>query len=147
MNRLAASLARARREERGSVTPLIAVYTMIALATVLLLLAAADLHLARKQLFTLADGAALAAANRYDLDAVRLADGAPVVELDHEQAALAAQHHLDRAGGDARVVELRLDGDRVVLRVAGEWSPPVASAFVPVAVPIEVTVSGRGALE
>ncbi|NLT26743.1 MAG: hypothetical protein GXX90_08875 [Microbacteriaceae bacterium] len=147
MTRARTGLDRIRRDDRGSVTPLIVVYAMIALATVLLLFAAADLHLARKQLLTLADGAALAAANRYDLDAVRLDGGGPVVALDHEQAALAAQHHLDRSGGGTRVVDLRLDGDRVVLRIAGEWRPPIASAFVPVSVPIEVEASGRGALE
>ena len=140
-------IARRARDERGSVTPLIVVYAMIALAAVLLLLAAADLHLARKQLFTLADGAALAAVNRYDLDAVRIDGGAPVVAHDPAQALRAAEQHLAAAGAEARIVALEVDGDRVVLRLAGEWRPPVASAFVPAAVPIEVTVTAVGRLE
>ena len=149
--RLRRRLCRRLADERGSITPLIVVYAMIALAAVLLLLAAADLHLARKQLFTAADGAALAAVNGYDLDAVRLEAGGPVVELDEASAWDAAQQHLERGSlGErlgARLVALQLDGDRVVLRLAGEWRPPVAIAFVPLSVPIEVEVSAQGLLE
>ncbi|MDO9591011.1 MAG: pilus assembly protein TadG-related protein, partial [Microcella sp.] len=53
------------RDDRGSILPLIAGFGALALAVVLLVSAATSLYLDRTRLFTLADGAALAAAESF----------------------------------------------------------------------------------
>ncbi|RRJ88645.1 hypothetical protein EG850_00405 [Gulosibacter macacae] len=134
--------------DEGSVTPLILVYALIALAAGLLLTSAADLYLARKQLFSAADAAALAAVTRYELEAVTLVEGKPLVGLDTEQAAIAANDHLAKFGPTgAQVTAIAIDGDRIHLTVEATWTPVITSAFVPLAVPISVDVSARGRLE
>src|SRR5690606_19505848 len=66
----------------GSTLPLVAGFGALGLALVLVAAAASSLYLERKQLFTLADGAALVGAEAFDLADVGLVDGSPGVELE-----------------------------------------------------------------
>lgn len=135
-------------DDRGSISPLILVYVLIALAAGLVIASAADLYLARKQLFSVADAAALAAVARYELDAVTVVNGDAHVVVDPDQARRAADDYLLAHGpAGAHVTAMRVDGDRVELTVAGTWSPSFGTSFVPLSVPIEVEVSARGDLE
>lgn len=71
-NRPAARMLRLDpRDDRGSILPLVAGFGTLALAVVLLVSAATSLYLERTRLYTLADGAALAAAESFDLASVR----------------------------------------------------------------------------
>jgi hypothetical protein len=75
-------MMRRLREEEGSTLPLVAGFGALALALVLVAAAASSLYLERKQLFTLADGAALVGAEAFDLDDVVVTDGTPGVVLE-----------------------------------------------------------------
>src|SRR5699024_9431836 len=101
-------LRRIAREEEGSTLLLTIGFAALALALIIAVTAATSMLVERRRLFTVADGAALAAAEAFALEQVRfdgtsaapeLADGA----VDRAAAAWAA-----RAGGD--LDDVRIDG-------------------------------------
>ena len=59
-------------EEDGSTLLLTILYGVLGLALVLVVVSASSLYLERKRLFTVADGAALAGAEAWRLDSVRV---------------------------------------------------------------------------
>ena len=103
----------------GSTLPLILVFLAIAAGFVVVTAGATALHLERLRLLTVADGAALAAA-----------ESLPVA------AGLA----------DLRLVEARTpEGRTALVRLTATWHPPISSSLLPIAVPITVvsTASAR----
>ena len=73
------------RDDTGSTLPLVLFYAALAIGLILVVVAASSLYLERKQLFTLADGAALVGAESFDLDDVSVtAEGAlrPTLRAD-----------------------------------------------------------------
>ncbi len=141
------------RDDRGSILPLVAGYGALALAVVLLVSAATSLYLERKRLFTLADGAALAAAESFDLADVRLtSEGALRPLLDDKGVRAAAADYLEQApaGGltDLRLVAATTP-DRLSAEVtlAAAWSPPLVSVFMPEGIPLQVTATGRSVFD
>jgi hypothetical protein len=136
-------------DERGSILPLIAGYGALALAVVLLVSAATSLYLERARLFTLADGAALSAAESFDLSSVRpTPEGELRPRLTDKQVVTAAADYLEQAPG-TRLEGLRLvsattpDGLSARVTLAAVWAPPVLSVFVPQGIPLEVTATSR----
>lgn len=135
--------------DRGSILPLIAGYGALALAVVLLVSAATSLYLERARLFTLADGAALAAAESFRLDSVQLtAEGELRPRLTKPEVTAAAAEYLAQAP-DSRLDGLRLveattpDGLSARVTLAAVWAPPVLSVFVPEGIPLQVTATSR----
>ncbi|MCC6269748.1 MAG: hypothetical protein IT190_00550, partial [Microbacteriaceae bacterium] len=59
-----------KNDDRGSMLPLTIFYGFLSTVLILLVVAATSLYLERKRLFTLADGAALVAAEAFELDDV-----------------------------------------------------------------------------
>jgi hypothetical protein len=136
-------------DDRGSILPLIAGFGALALAVVLLVSAATSLYLERARLFTLADGAALAAAESFRLDSVQLtADGELRPRLTKPEVTAAAAEYLAQAP-DSRLDGLRLvsattpDGLSARVTLAAVWAPPVLSVFVPEGIPLQVTATSR----
>lgn len=136
-------------DDRGSILPLIAGFGALALAVVLLVSAATSIYLERARLFTLADGAALAAAESFRLDSVQLtADGELRPRLTKPEVTAAAVEYLAQAP-DSRLEGLRLvaattpDGLSARVTLAAVWAPPVLSVFVPEGIPLEVTATSR----
>jgi hypothetical protein len=136
-------------DDRGSILPLIAGFGALALAVVLLVSAATSLYLERARLFTLADGAALAAAESFRLDSVQLtADGELRPRLTKPEVTAAAVEYLAQAP-DTRLEGLRLvaattpDGLSARVTLAAVWAPPVLSVFVPEGIPLQVTATSR----
>lgn len=130
------------RGERGSITPLAIIYVAIALLVALVVAAAGHLYLERKQLLEVADAAALSAAQSFDLDAVQLEADGVRVELDPEQVRARAADYVDRFGPDgARVTQVTVSGDTVVVTVTGTWDAPLVNDVVPTSVDITVTAS------
>ena len=137
-----------RRGEEGSTLPLILVFGVVALILVLVVAAATDLYLARKRLFTLADGAALVGAESFRLDEVRAGPAGARPALTGAE--------VDRAVGDYLATEpadgfdgLRLDratsadGRSAVVTLSARWDPPVPIPFVPGDFRIEATSTAR----
>jgi len=144
---------KAWRDDRGSILPLIAGFGTLALAVVLLGSAATSLYLDRTRLFTLADGAALAAAESFELAAVRLTpEGLLRPRLTKPEVPAAAVDYLARAPG-SRLEGLRLvaattpDGLSARVTLAAVWAPPVVSVFVPEGIPLQVTATSRSVFD
>jgi len=143
------ALARLRDDE-GSTLPLIAGFGALGLAIVLVAAAASSLYLERKQLFTLADGAALVGAEAFDLTDVNLdpVTGEPGVLLD------SADVHRDVAsfiagnpngGFEALVLEeaSTRDGESATVTLSAVWRPPIVTVFFPEGIRIETTATAR----
>ncbi|MGN6326863.1 pilus assembly protein TadG-related protein [Pseudolysinimonas sp.] len=139
---------RTRRGDNGSTLPLILVFGMLALVLVLVVAAATDLYLARKRLFTLADGAALVGAESFRLDEVRSGpEGVrPALSSDEVRAAVTdylADEPIDGFDGLRLEAATTPDGRSAAVTLSAEWRPPVPVPFVPGDVRIETTATAR----
>ena len=141
-------LTRLGRDDTGSTLILVIFYAALCLAVILLGTAATSLYLERKRLFSLADGAALAAAQNFTT--VTGSADMPRFELTDTAVADAAARYLAAVRSSDDVVLLRADTpDGVAARIElrTEWQPPLVSAFVSTGVPIEVTSTATVSVE
>lgn len=143
MGRLERRLA---SEEDGSTLVLTIGFAALALALIIAVTAATSLLIERRRLFTVADGAALAAAEAFALEQVRFDGTAATPEL--------ADAAVDRAAADwasaaaAGLSAVRVDGasadDRsATVTVSSAWQPPVVSLFLPEGLRLDVTSTAR----
>jgi uncharacterized membrane protein len=139
--------SRFAREEGGSTLLLTIGYAVLGLAIVLVVVSATTLYLERKRLFSLADGAALAAAEAWQLDAVRIEGDRLAIDLDDAEVRSAAADYLAVAASDLDDVRLVRaasdDGRSATVTLSSVWRAPIHTDLVPVEVPIEVTVTAR----
>ena len=128
--------------------PLTIFYGVLSLVLVLVVVAATSLYLERKRLFTLADGAALAGAEAFDLDEVlATATGwQPTLESRDVEAAVTGYLastptatftalHLERAES--------VDGRSATVELSAYWRPPVLTLLLPDGLRLEVTAVAR----
>ena len=138
---------RLTRDESGSTLLLTIFYCFLGLSIVLVVASATTLYLERKRLFTVADGAALAAAEAWSLDSVRIEGERLAVDLDSTEVRRVALEYLDDAASDLDDVELVRaasdDGRSATVTLRSVWRAPIHTELVPIAVPIEVTVTAR----
>ena len=113
----------------------------------LVVVSATTLYLERKRLFTVADGAALAAAEAWSLETVRLEGDRLAIELDSVDVRAAAADYLAVTATDLDDVELvraaSVDGRTATVTLRSTWEAPLHTELVPLSVPIEVTVTAR----
>jgi hypothetical protein len=138
-------------EEDGSTLLLSIFFGALSLALVLLVVAATSLYLERKRLFTLADGAALAAAESFPLESVSRDDaGRPRPVLRSSEVEEAARVHLAHASpdfDDLRLLDAETtDGRSARVSLSCSWAPPVVSLLVPGGVRVEVSATARSVL-
>jgi uncharacterized membrane protein len=128
--------------DRGSILPLVAGFGALCLALVLVVASATSLYLERKRLFTIADAAALAGAEAFELDA---ATAGPSLSSAGVGAAVAQYLATAPAGFEGLRVEHAeaLDATSATVTLSSLWRPPVVSVFVPDGIRIEVTAIGR----
>lgn len=147
--RLSARMGSSRlRDEEGSVLLLTIFSAVLALAVILGVMAASSLYIERKRLFTVADGAATAAAEAFSLDSVTFVDGLPRVYLTNEQVDAEARQYLALASttGSIPVELLRAeseDGRSATVTLAGQWNPPMVSLFFPHGMTLTVSATAR----
>ena len=135
-------------DDEGSTLILTTFYAFLALVLILVVVGASSLYLERKRLLTLADGAALAGAESFTLDAVSLEAQTPRPVLRSAEVRAAAEAYLTVAphGG---VVGVQLtgadsaDGRSATVSLGAIWRPPVLAFFLPEGVPLEVTAVAR----
>jgi hypothetical protein len=136
--------------ERGSTLLLTIFYCFLGLSIVLVVASATTLYLERKRLFTVADGAALAAAEAWALDSVRIDGDSLSIQLEDADVRRAAADYLADAASDLDDVELVRaasdDGRSATVTLRSVWRAPIHTELVPVTVPIEVTVTARAVL-
>ncbi|MEV1130244.1 pilus assembly protein TadG-related protein [Agromyces sp. NPDC049794] len=144
---LAVRSRRAVTGDDGSTLLLTIFYCVLGLSIVLVVASATTLYLERKRLFTLADGAALAGAEAWQLDSVRVDGDRLAFELDDAEVRAAASAYLGDAASGLDDVELVRaasdDGRSATVTLRSVWRAPIDTELVPVAVPIEVTVTAR----
>ena len=135
-------------DDEGSTMPLVAGFGALALALVLVAAAASSLYLERKQLFTLADGAALVGAEAFDLADVTVTDGRPGVMLEpadvrRDVAAFLAS--TPNGGFEGLVLEeaTTRDGETASVTLSAVWRPPIVTVFFPEGLRIETTATAR----
>ncbi|OUE21285.1 hypothetical protein BFL34_00636 [Clavibacter michiganensis] len=140
----------------GSILPLVIASCALGLAVILMVSAASSLYLERVRLFSLADAAALAGAESFDVDGggTPIAVGDDGVALppltDAGVASTVTAFLADEP--TAGIHDLHVDGAttpdgrsaRVTL--SATWIPPVASLFAPDGVRIDVTSTARSVL-
>jgi hypothetical protein len=145
-------MTRRRSSEEGSTLLLTIFFSALALVIILVVVAATSLYLERKRLYTLADGAALAGAEAYDLDAVKASGGELRPTLEREDVRKAVTDYVGDVSTDefrGLIVERATtdDGRSASVELSAWWSPPVVSLFVPKAIRIEVTSVARSVFD
>lgn len=139
--------ARLAGDEHGSTLLLTIFYGFLGISIVLVVASATTLYLERKRLFTVADGAALAGAEAWALDSVQVDGDRLAIELDDGDVRRAAVEYLaDTASDLDDVVLVRAasdDGRSATVTLRSVWQAPIHTGLMPVAVPIEVTVTAR----
>jgi uncharacterized membrane protein len=134
-------------DETGSTLLLTIFYGFLSLVLVLLVVAATSIYLERKRLFTLADGAALAGAEAFELDTVAMTpDGPrPLLRTPEVTDAVTAYLGLAPHNFEGLAVERAetVDGRSATVQLSAFWRPPVVSLLVPEGIRIDVTAVAR----
>jgi hypothetical protein len=135
------------RDEEGSTLLLTIAYGALALALIVVVVGATALLIERRRLYTLADGAALHAAEAFALSQVVLGAAGPSPRLADDAVEQAAGEWLLDAPTDLEDVELvaarSLDDRTAEVTVAARWRPPIVSPLLPEGIPLDVTVTAR----
>jgi hypothetical protein len=138
------------REDSGSILPLIIGGCALALALILGVSSATSLYLERKRLLTIADGAALVAAQAFDTTGLPAlsATGLPTPVLSRASVSAGAKlYFANLAPQSAHAVTLVAadspDARTATVRVRGLWHPPVISFFFPSGFALEASASAR----
>jgi uncharacterized membrane protein len=139
---------RRQRNEDGSVLPLTIFYGFLSLVLILLVVSASSLYLERKRLFTLADGAALAGAEAFDLSRVTVTPDGPRATLESADVEMAVRDYLEAApvdGFDQLSIERAEspDGKSAAVRLSCYWRPPLVTLLVPDGIRLDVTAVAR----
>lgn len=139
---------RRARDDEGSTMLLTIGYGMLALALIVVILAATSMLIERRRLFTLADGAALVAAESFALD--QLVGDEPTPQLADAAVEEAAAAWLETAPSTLEDVTLvdavSVDGQTAQVTVAAWWRPPVVTWLLPEGIRLDVTVTARAVL-
>lgn len=120
----------------------------IALVLILVTAASTSLYLERKRLLTLADGAALAAAEAFPLDTVAVGAEELRPVLTPDQVERAVREYLASAPHEpfedlTVTTATSEDGHSATVSLGAFWRPPMLAAVLPSGVPLEVTAVAR----
>lgn len=144
--------APSRPGDDGQITVLILGYVLLALLLATVVMAASAMYLEHKKLLSLADGAALAAADSYLVEDLQ-GGNVPAVSLADDRVLATAESYLDKskafAAHDHLVVAQGTGSEPggtavVVLRAVAH--PPVVSFLVPDGIVIEAKATARSRL-
>lgn len=139
--------------EDGQIMVMVIGYVLLSLLTLTVVLAASAVYLDRQKLLSVADGAALSAADTFGLAEPAPDATAPVPELDSGTVRSSVENYLVLTGAGARFNGLSVDPAtgapdnrtaRVVLSAVVR--PPVVNFLVPEGIPIVVTADARSEL-
>lgn len=134
-------------DETGSTLLLTIFYGFLSLVLVLLVVAATSLYVERKRLFTLADGAALAGAEAFELENVTMTPDGPRPILHSADVTLAVHGYLAVAPHEFENLAVEraetVDGRSATVQLSADWRPPMVSLLVPDGIRIDVTAVAR----
>ncbi|MCC3273767.1 hypothetical protein MUK71_11510 [Arthrobacter zhangbolii] len=138
--------------ESGQVGVLIIGYTLLALLTVTVVMAASSVYIGQKKLLSAADGAAVAAADTFTLGQSDAGDG-PAAALDAGAVRAAARNYLQVTGAESRFNDLVVaedtgtaDGRTARIVLAARVHPPIVNFLVPEGIQITAVSEARARL-
>lgn len=133
--------------ERGSVLPLVAGLFALCGVFAVAVIDSTNLAITRSQLQSVADGAALAAAQSVTPSTGALVDGALVVTLTNGTVSRVARRFIaDSAISGIRVRAANTpDGRTALVTLAQTWRAPLDSDFLPVRIRLTATARARTA--
>lgn len=140
------------RDEQGSTLLLTIFYCFLGLMVILVVVAATSLYIERKRLYTLADGAALTAAETFELNTISIVNDQVVFRLHDAGVRAAVDAYLaDADHGTLTNLEVVSaatdDGTSATVTLRSEWHVPVASELTPITIPLDVTATARSVIE
>lgn len=135
--------------ERGSTLPLVAGLLSLSAAFTVGVIDSTDLAIARNDLQSRADGAALAAAQTISPDSATISGGTLVVALTPRRIARDVSRYLSDSAATGIRVESATTTDRrtAVVTLSTWWRPPIASEFMPIRVRLVATARARTILD
>lgn len=137
------------REERGSIIPMLIFGCFVGLSVIVLVVAATSLYIERKRLYTLADGAALAACESFDLSRASFDGNQLHVSLSSEAVRANVESYLRAAPTDLQGLHVisatSPDAQSARVRLRAVWRPPVIGELFPWRLQLEVTSTARTA--
>lgn len=141
------------RSDEGQITVLVVGYLAVALLVATVMLGVTSLYLEHKRLLSLADGAALAAADSFTLGEVTAQSGSPAALLDADRVRSAATEFVAASPAALRFDSLGVagetgtrDGATAVVVLTAVVRPPVVNFLVPGGIPIEARSTARSRL-
>ncbi len=133
-----------KASDEGSVLLLTLGYALLAMSLIFVCVCATDLYIAQKRIDALADAAALAGADGFDVIVV---DDSPRAELTDDGVRQQVDVLLAATGGEATLVSAGTpDGVSSRVTVSIAWHPPLVAFAVPDGVRLEATGTSRTAL-
>ncbi|WP_426003289.1 pilus assembly protein TadG-related protein [Paenarthrobacter sp. NyZ202] len=145
-------LYRGGSNEDGQISVLIVGYLVLVLLVAAVVMAVSAVYLEHKKLLSLADGAALAAADTYGPEALQAA-GAPALSLTGDKVRHAVQRYLEAS--QAVPLHDRLEiapgtgsssGGTAVVVLTSVAHPPLVSLLLPEGIVVEAKSSARSRL-
>lgn len=140
-------------DEDGQITVMVIGYMLLSLLVIAVVSAVSAVYIEHKKLLSVADGAALSAADTFSVATIDASGGEPVPALDSRSVARAAAAYLERSGALPRFNSLDLDPatgapDPQTARVAltAAVHPPIVNFLVPAGIPILATAEARADL-
>ncbi len=135
-------------DEQGSSLILMVFASLVCISVVLGVIAATSLYIERKRLFSLADAAALTAAEGFNLDEVTMRNGRVVINLTNAQVLTVTTGYVSALSStDAKGVTIisarSVDHRSSEVTLKKQWNAPVFSFFFPKGFPISVTARAR----
>ncbi len=138
-----AAAHRLRDDEDGRILLLALGYALLALAVIVVAANALTLYLAQQRADTVADAAALAAADGFD---IVVGPAGADARLDAAEVARLAAEVVAASSDASLVAATTADGVSARVTVATVWQPPIVSVFVPDGVRLTATATTRVAL-
>ncbi|MCT9820395.1 pilus assembly protein TadG-related protein [Microbacterium sp. W1N] len=130
-------------DDEGSVLLLTIGYAVLALVLVLVCVDATSLYLQQKRADAVADAAALAGADGFEL---RVDGGVPVARLTDADVRAQAEQMVAADGAAVVIAADTPDGVSARVTVETVWHPPVLTLFVPEGLTLQATATSRTAL-
>ncbi|MFD5276815.1 pilus assembly protein TadG-related protein [Pseudarthrobacter sp. NPDC058362] len=139
--------------EAGQITVMVLGFVAMSLLVTTVVIGISSVYLEHKRLLSLADGAALAAADSYTLGEVQTRGGPPSASLNGARVRNVAADFVARSPGSLRFDGLSVapatgtpDGATAVVVLTAVVRPPVANFLVPGGIPIEASSTARSRL-
>ncbi|MET1153688.1 pilus assembly protein TadG-related protein [Arthrobacter sp.] len=148
-----ASNQQGRSDEGGQVLVLLIGFVLLSLLILTVVMGASTVYVERKKLLSVADGAALAAADTFALADVEAGSGAPVPSLDGGSVRGSVLRYLSETDAYGRFDQLTVAGGTgsperrtAHVELSAVVRPPVVNFLVPAGIPVTVSSDARSEL-